>query len=560
MTKEAMPVYPESFFERYELLYYLSGDGRVALAKEKRTGIRCVTRVRPREAGQRDEGEILSALSHPAIPRLIEQIEGEQSVVLVREYIAGQTLAKWIEGEHSRSTKLNVCTQICDILIYLHEQRPQVIHRDIKPQNVIIRPNGDVALVDFDISRRYKRDERHDTVFLGTQGFAPPEQYGFSQTDARADIYSLGALFLWMCTGDTDLRRNIASVSDRSTRRIIQKCMALDPEMRYKNARSLRFALMNGAKIQRRIALLAAALAALALCVLAGLGFYRFGPVSFQSPLVAAACKSALGLPENAWLSREKLKGVEELYFSGDQFFPSDTAYWGGCYVYGNEKDLVYGIETLEDFRMMPNLKSLFLGRQGFSDLSPLLELALLERLDLNSIEGLTDLSVLPQLKKLYRLGVALPGKADLSPIAGCERLGVLNLTINGEQDDAFLRDLRDLDQLHISSPDLSRVLSYLRGKSIMLIRIVGATSENIPYFAEIAGLKNLDFYWGNLQTMEGIEACQALEGIRFNNTIAPDLSPLLKLPRLNTLTVDSLSSEKAEEIRDKAKFSIVIS
>ena len=118
---------------------------------------------------------------------------------------------------------------------------PPVIHRDIKPQNIILSDDGLATLIDFGISRYYDKNARSDTVCFGTQEFAPPEQYGFSQTDCRADIFSLGVLLGWMLTG----RTSDFVIPDRRLARIVKKCTAFSPKDRYSSVAAVRRALVN---------------------------------------------------------------------------------------------------------------------------------------------------------------------------------------------------------------------------------------------------------------------------------------------------------------------------
>ena len=87
------------------------------------------------------------------------------------------------------------------MLGYLHSQKPPCIYRDVKPANMILRPDNTVALIDFGIARTYKPGQREDTVILGTRGYAAPEQFGGSQTDARTDIFGLGMTMFRLVTG-----------------------------------------------------------------------------------------------------------------------------------------------------------------------------------------------------------------------------------------------------------------------------------------------------------------------------------------------------------------------
>lgn len=117
--------------------------------------------------------------------------------------------------------------QLCECLKILHAQK--IIHRDIKPSNVMLTENETVKLIDFSISRIAKENKENDTDFLGTKGYAPPEQFGFGQTDARSDIYSLGVT----------IQKILGENYDGYLKKILSKCTELDPAKRYQSVEEI---------------------------------------------------------------------------------------------------------------------------------------------------------------------------------------------------------------------------------------------------------------------------------------------------------------------------------
>ena len=156
--------------------------------------------------------------------------EDSADTVIVEEFIQGETLSDRKDFLTETQAK-NFLLQLCEGLKILHGLG--IVHRDIKPSNLILQ--GDkIRLIDFDAARFFKSDKSKDTKFLGTEGYAPPEQYGYSQTDSRSDIYSLGVTFKELlgknCKGDL--------------KKILSKCMEIDPKNRYQSVEELKFALL----------------------------------------------------------------------------------------------------------------------------------------------------------------------------------------------------------------------------------------------------------------------------------------------------------------------------
>lgn len=141
------------------------------------------------------EAKMLVRLSHPNLPAIIDYFSEGGRQYLVMEYIDGETLETLLgktAGFLPEAQVLDWATQLCDVLAYLHGQKPLVVFRDLKPDNIMLTQAGIIKLIDFGIARSFRPGKTKDTHIMGTPGFAAPEQYGSGQTDARSDIYSLG--------------------------------------------------------------------------------------------------------------------------------------------------------------------------------------------------------------------------------------------------------------------------------------------------------------------------------------------------------------------------------
>jgi len=148
---------------------------------------------------------LLSDLTHPNLPRVYENFSDNESWYMVMDFIEGRTLEKHLEDMHTGQLPLGEVLEIslllCTVLEYLHAHQPPIIFRDLKPANIMLTPNGRIALIDFGIARHFKPGQARDTIPFGSPGYAAPEQYGKAQTTPRSDIYSLGVLLHQLLTG-----------------------------------------------------------------------------------------------------------------------------------------------------------------------------------------------------------------------------------------------------------------------------------------------------------------------------------------------------------------------
>ncbi len=273
--------YPEELLSSYDQLECLSAgrDRETFLMKSKADGSLAVAKCYDRSVYVLPKGasEAADDLDCPGIPKFLGRYESDSRVCILREYAHGTPLNEYVKDkELSRDEIVGICAQLCDILTYLHGLSEPVIHRDIKPQNVVVSDDGKIWLIDLDIARVFKPDSETDTVFFGTRGYAPPEQYGFSQTDARTDIYSLGVLLRYLLTGS--IRRNTNVRLYRPLQKVIDKCTAFAPEKRYADAAAVKRALLAADPcsqfLRKGLAVLCAA-AVCALLVFAGVKVYR---------------------------------------------------------------------------------------------------------------------------------------------------------------------------------------------------------------------------------------------------------------------------------------------
>lgn len=216
---------------------------------------------------------------HPYLPKLYEVIISDDTTTIIEEYVVGQSLGS---VELSEKQIVHAVEELCSVLEFLHGK--DIIHRDIKPSNIILAKDGHIRLIDFDAARMPKDDLEQDTRLLGTRGYAPPEQYGFAQTDARADVYSLGVTTEQLL-GDKAHKPHY--------RRIIGKCTNLNPDKRYQSARQVKRAFSS-----RERGVLYSALVIFLIAVL----WYMiplYQPFSTQEVQSVNTALAALPAPEN---------------------------------------------------------------------------------------------------------------------------------------------------------------------------------------------------------------------------------------------------------------------
>ena len=256
--------------EKYEILRRIGEGGMsvVYLARNNRMNMQLAVKEIKNDGsksaevllkGLEREANILKDVDHPVIPRIIDIVKHDGTICVVMDFIEGENLADKLREVESFSQDqvIEWGLELASALEYLHSMNPPIIYRDMKPSNVMLKPDGGVKLIDFGTAKTYDIENNADTTALGTRGYAAPEQFGDAQgrgiykTDARTDIYNLGATLYHMVTGKNPQEppyemvpiRQVNPMLSTGLEQIILKCTKPNPNERYQSCSELIYAL-----------------------------------------------------------------------------------------------------------------------------------------------------------------------------------------------------------------------------------------------------------------------------------------------------------------------------
>jgi serine/threonine protein kinase len=516
--------FPGDFLQSYELMECLSDNemGETLLIKDRQTGEYYVAKCYANKSllSHTTESELLKKLQHEGLPNFIGKYQNENMLCVVRTYARGKPLDKLAqEAPLTRHQSIAIAVQLCEILTYLHGQIPPIIHRDIKPQNIIVDEQGKITLIDFGISRTYNEASQEDTLCFGTKCYAAPEQYGFSQTDCRTDIFSLGILLCWLLTGKVELQEAKKTLRNNWLTKIITKCTAFAPKDRYQKAAQVKDAL-TGRTLRRQIwfFLCASILILLGVFLVSKPAGPQIKPpvgITFKEPLIEAGVRLALEMDETKGISEQDLLSINEIFIFGDKAAANAEVFNTYAESFVNNDGTIQrgGINLLDDLTKLKHLRRVSLVYQNITDLTPLSELVNLESIDLRH-NPLEDVSPLSQVTSLTSLGLFDTNVSDLTALRNCSRLTTLDIGFTQVKTTAALEGLESL--------------------KILVVR-------KAP-----------------LQSLDQIETHPMLEQIYLSETQLLDLSPLLELPRLQFVEVSENMRSAAKAVEKQAQFNIV--
>ena len=515
---------PETISARYRLDSALGHrpDGGVFLLCRREDGMPVVLKI-DTEDGQdlSEEFQLLSRLPGGLGPEPVEYFVENGVKYMIRSYLPGQPLSEaWDPGEGlDRWRELGEA--LCLLLTKLHGLEEPIVHRDIKPENIILSPEGKPQFIDFGIARRYKPEQDTDTVHMGTRTTAAPEQYGFSQSDQRTDIYALGVTLRWMLTGSYAPEALEKADCPEWAKRFLRKAAAFDPADRFSSASAMAEALRRHGAGRRGWKPLALALCLAAMCGLPIFWAVEARPVDFGSPLLEAAVRAELDRPKGS-VTQEDLKDVRRLAVVGQEIMGEERSFRCSLGIYLDEMlqiDQPRGnITDISLLAEMPNLTTLYLCRQEISSLEaleglPLRELYLVD----NQVEDLSPLEQLPELEVLY---IGSNPAEDLSPLAALTKLRELNL-------DSWLfhepESFAPLEELPVEELSLGNL--FPRDGSWRALGRMG----------KLERLWLWDPPWAALAALED---CGGVYDLKLGNCQEADLTALPPMPKLTTLGI----------------------
>lgn len=506
--------FPVELIDRYIPIELLAeNDHSQTFLLQEKQGERLIVAKRYKKQDDITEDEILSHLAHPGLPVYLGKISDQDHTYILHEFVRGQSLDKYAQKPLPEKQAANIAKKLCKTLIFIHSQVPPVIHRDIKPSNIIVEPETEkVTLIDFGIARKYVKTAENDTVYMGTHRFSPPEQYGFSQTDNRADIYALGVLLYWMLTGETDVKNAKEGVRNSALRKIIQRCTAFDPNKRYKSAAILLHDLRYYNSKKKTISAIIA-VAAVFVIFFAGFVAGRYSEMNipvlgniipnnsaivFGDPVLEQRIRDNMNKPEGD-ITVAEAKKVTKLDLSGSS--PNEP-----------KENKIRDITALAQF---VNLQSLYLDWNEVSDIHPLAGLKNLEVLYLNGNGAVADFSPLQGLTKMKDI-MFVGCNINDGNIVNCSQMSTL-------------------ESFWVESKQLTDVGLFRNFKTLKKLTLKGCSIHDVKPIAE----------------------CQDLINISLEGNPVSDLTPLLNLPNLGTLYLSSDQRSLAEKQLSDAQFTI---
>lgn len=609
-TEQAAQKLPVFLQDGYSVLscYYEQEEKSCYLLQKKETKEKYIVKCR-KEREDRDslqkEYEELGRLAerYPNLYQRAALHKADGYVYLLRTYIEGKNLEEYVaEDPYLRPERqLEILEEICQAVARLHAMDPVILHRDMKPQNLILDAGGHVHLIDFETAREYDGTKKKDTVFFGTEGSAAPEQYGYAQTDMRTDVFGIGKIAEYLYE---EYQVGYDPLTEKRMQRIIKKATAFDPADRYQNVQALLLAIRNVRRQTERgenkwLKAVVAIESIVLLLVLAGVLFFWTGfqktknmeeedyaatiaeqqikqqdesaeDLSAQAdseeivtlegdPLLLQAIRETAGSNE---VTKRMLSGITRIAVIGDQIYTEETpvedleniVYQDGF----NDGMVNGGITDLSVLTNLPNLKEVFLCNQKISDISPLQELPI-EGLYVcgNQIKDFSPVEKMQELSTLYLVDNPVGKMPQLS---GCTKLTRLALCGNDYETLDFLQgsSVCNLYAMGIYVEDESfGVLSTMQ--SLTELYTGSEQKQFYEILPELTELRTLSLWGGNFGTdLTIVSKLVNLQNLFVNDEFVISLSGIENLQRLEVFCMDGTNATDISPLTKLPRLQVV--
>lgn len=544
--------YPRELTEKYELIEMLSEGENTRTLKARNRAEGSMTTVKcffsEHAMYGRKTPEAMRKLNHPSLPRFVAEYQNEKMRCVLYEYVEGDSLSYLGSQERfspERIAGIGIC--LCEQLSALHSAVPPIIHRDVKPQNIILREDGMPVLIDFGIAR-IQRDEETDTVIFGTRGFAAPEQYGYSRTDERSDIYSLGMVLHWLGHGNTKVPKE----AETPIERVIRKMTAFDPEQRYQDAKTAGKALQAAIAPGRRRKRILTAMAAAA-CAALAIGGYFTGlfrsrmKADFENPIIEEAVRLSLGLEEGAQVPEDALEQVRGIYLVADKAYATPDEFYSAVNAwYAAGRSGRGTLKDLKDLERMTGLEDVLIAVSELEDISGLRNLTGLTKAEFKHNQ-IQDISPLAGKENLTYVGINDNPVTDLTPLLECPRLAFLDLCDVRNYHPEVIEQLGNFDYLDISNPTES--YRYLGRKRVLSLRAAWTGLTDPENLSGVTRLQDLDISHTAVSDLAPLTVHSGLLHLNIACTAVRDLTPLKELGQLERVTLSEDMAEAAEQL-----------
>lgn len=550
---------PSEFMEDYDVIECLksSDECYTLLVVNKQTEEKFIAKCYSKDSllFEVTEPESMSNIKSEAIPDYAGEYRSEEYRCVLREYVEGVSLYDYVRRRHPDEAEIaDIALKLAEAMKKLHGMEPAVIHRDIKPQNIIVKDDGSIVLIDLGISRIYKENENEDTVLAGTQFFAAPEQYGFRQTDVRSDIYSYGVVLTWMLTGKPEAIKQPGTMLEK----IACRCCEFTPEKRYKNDDALlaqlkktmpehkkRNEIRKNLRINAAVFLVGILVGILCHMAASEWNIYGEKYVRFKEPLIEQAVRVMLDKPSGK-ITESELGKVTGIYIHGNKISTSSNEFFQDAQQWENGARIHGDISDISDLTMMPNLNEVCIGGQHIKDISPLKEIEYLEMAEFRR-NYISDISPLENKKYLFHMGFSYNKLESIDVVSTCPALICIDLRNGGSFDCRPIMDVDMLDVLDIAEC-YGDIGNYLDGKHIDILKPAMKGMTNLDCIRGMTWIKELYIDWSDINDISALEGRDDIKYLNMKDCMIDDVSPLFSMPALEKVDISGKNRDKIEK------------